>query len=364
MAAVHRLHDDPRLPPAVAPFFTHEYITYHAVMASGWIEGCEQVEPEPEPDGGTWPVGPDHVNRFFEPLLDTRGTPSTAAIDGDAFDCEAKYVAWPDAPRDAPPVDPWKVLVLYAAEPDTRLDCDIELHWSQAITQGSHGLRHMQFRIAGMPFGRLVGTFEHHAGAARRTFAAGHAYWGWRYLSRAVHYLEDIGHPLHVKIMPARLLPSLLRDRRRALVRLTIAHNGHEVFTQQRFRDGAAAFGEAIAGGVARATETRVASFQKEVRRFKARSARRASRLFLAMDGGFGNDLADVYQGMDHDPQVDASKRTLHVEALARDAIFKDPGNPVLGTLEELTVEMLDDVGFMTGLLLDRVRAGPRTSWL
>ena len=352
-----RLHDDPRIPAAAGPFFTHEYLTYHAVTRQDWIVDREPVNASIQHGNDTWPVGPGHVDRFVEPLLSSemQGQRAFSTRWKDLFDCETKYMAWPATPDGSKPVEPWKVLVLYATEPDTRLDCDLDLHWSQSITQGSHGLRHMGFKLGGLPFGRLENTFTAHVDMAKKAKARGDGYWAWRYLARALHYLADMGHPMHVKVMPTRFLPAVMLRGKQALVNLTMVHNGHEVFVQQRLRDGSDAFLEAMASGATKATES-TAGFWKEVRSFKKRAARKASPLFRAITSGFGEGLLGIYAGMDRDSTVDASKRTIDIEPRARDYIFANPDNPVLETLETLTAGLLEDVVFMSARFLDMAR--------
>jgi len=68
------LHDDPRLPSAWAPWFSHEYITYFTVHALDRLMELPPVPVRPNPNlhVGLWPVGPRHIDLYKELFRDVQ----------------------------------------------------------------------------------------------------------------------------------------------------------------------------------------------------------------------------------------------------------------------------------------------------
>jgi hypothetical protein len=197
------LHDDPRLPSAWGPWFSHEYINYFSAQAleSFIALAPVSVKPNPYPNKVDWPLGPKHVDLYKETYSPVRNLDPMMSFHYEIRNGE--YSA--DPPLDKT-IEPWKIVVIYSTEPDLHLDCDLNLHKYQKLTGGSHGWRHMQFRLSGMKFGIGQESFRHHANLAEKAFSSDNEYWGWRYLSRCAHYLADLGNPFHVKSAPALLL--------------------------------------------------------------------------------------------------------------------------------------------------------------
>ena len=49
-----------------------------------------------------------------------------------------------------------------------------------------------------------------YAALAREAFATGHAYWGWRFVGWALHYVEDAAQPYHASLLPSRTTLGIL----------------------------------------------------------------------------------------------------------------------------------------------------------
>lgn len=159
------------------------------------------IKTNPVLNNTNWPIGAKHVDLYKESYrkygqLDPLWSFSYSERNGE-FGLD---------PPLGKTVEPWKVLVIYSTEPDLHPDCDLELHKNQKITGGSHGWRHMQFRLLGMTFGIAPESFRMHMNLAETAFEIGNDYWGWWYLSRCAHYLADLGNPFHVKALPASFL--------------------------------------------------------------------------------------------------------------------------------------------------------------
>ena len=97
-----------------------------------------------------------------------------------------------------------QILVDFADEPDWDMDTNVETGQAVDFMGGSQGFRHMYypagtFHIPNpfMPQGKAPERAELFYEYAREAFSQGDYYWGFRFLARAVHYLEDLANPFH-----------------------------------------------------------------------------------------------------------------------------------------------------------------------
>ena len=97
-----------------------------------------------------------------------------------------------------------QILVDFADEPDWDMDKDAETGQAVDFMGGSQGYRHMYypagtFHIPNpfMPQGKAPERAELFYEYAREAFSQGDYYWGFRFLSRAIHYFEDLANPFH-----------------------------------------------------------------------------------------------------------------------------------------------------------------------
>jgi hypothetical protein len=318
-------------------------------MAQPWLLELDDVLPTTPPPDDAWPVGPNHRDLYIE------GAGRAVDVDLRTTDCAARTVNYLAEPSDQP-VAPWQVLVLYSTEPDSELDMGLDLSRLQSFTKGSHGFRHMEFRLLGFKIGMLRETFMHHVAAAEHAFKIGNAYWGWRYLSRATHYLADIGHPFHVRVFPRKISPLIAMRPKRLLALLSSLHNAHEVFTEEMFRRESASLRDALLEGSARVSLEPATPFRRDVDAYYRDSERKATALFDLMRKTFGPGLTRIYDGMDEHGDLDLAKRTQFVEEAARSFIFQDPPRQGLTDLEAFTASLLGRVGQELGRLLQRTK--------
>lgn len=122
---------------------------------------------------------------------------------------EIKYVAG----EGAGPLSALQILTTYASEPDWDMDTNLDIHPLQALTGGSQGWRHQRYLLfkglvrAGVAPERAGHFYELSLEAYRR----GDLYWAFRFLARALHYVQDCGQPLHSLPIPERNLISRYR---------------------------------------------------------------------------------------------------------------------------------------------------------
>ncbi len=98
-----------------------------------------------------------------------------------------------------------EILLRYVDEPNWGMDEGLDLSPFQDLAGGSKGYRHQRYHYlkgvvqVGIAHERAETFYQ----LAKLAFAKGDAYWGFRFLARSLHYLEDLGQPLHTR--PFRL---------------------------------------------------------------------------------------------------------------------------------------------------------------
>ncbi len=341
------LHDDPGMPAAWGPWFSHEYITYFALMGVPEIMHLKpvQVMPNPRLHDGRFPINPDHVDLYKEEYREVRRLDPSIS-----FDYAQRNGEFSTEPPVQKSIEPWKILVIYSTEPDLLPDCGLDLHPYQKITGGSHGWRHMQFRLPGLTIGMAPESFCHHIRLAHKAFEIGNHYWGWRFLSRAAHYLADLGHPFHVKAAPPVFLLRHLLSARRMVHMLSAIHTGYEVYSEQRFRQGFAPFGDALITGAGEGRASG-ADVHAELDGYIRRARRRLNPIFRLLVRRFGPGLIDAYASVDPGGGTDVAAQTRACSADAARVFFREPDIRSLAYLDAVTTEILEDVGRMLGML-------------
>lgn len=343
------LHDDPDVSPAWAPWFAHEYITYFSTVACDWIMALPPVRVQANPSFGDWPEGPEHVDIYKERYRIVQH------IDHNyEFDYSVRNGEYAVAPPSDISIPPRLILILYPTEPDLQLDCGLDLHWKQKITGGSHGLRHMRFKALGLTVGTAPDSLAYYIDASTRSFRINNPYWGWRFMSRATHYLADLGHPFHVSAGPLKELFSWPFSAKKLFQKLSAMHHSYEVYAELRFRNGFEPFKDALIDG-SKAASSSNEDLMRNLKTYQLKTKTRMAPVYRFLKDEFGDELIDAFRKMDDYEELDASKQTMKCSADAAEVIFKkDDGN--LAWLDEITREILYDVGFMIGLLFKHIR--------
>ncbi len=340
------LHDDPRLPLAWAPWFSHEYIAYFSVQAIDRLMSLPQVavKPNPRVSDQNWRSGPKHIDFYKEDYREV------SQLDPLWSFCYAErngeFALEPPLNKT---IEPWKVLVIYSTEPDLNPDCDLDLHKNQKITGGSHGWRHMQFRLLGRTFGIAPESFRRHLNFAKSAFENGNDYWGWRYLSRGAHYLADLGNPFHVKALPGWLLMKKIFSSHELFNIVSAVHQSYEVYVERRFREGFPAFQYALLQG-ARSGQDGL-DLQTGLSAYIKQAEKRHNTIFNFFLDQFGRELVDVFAQLDQNSPLDAADQTNMCSADAARVLFKETNLSKLDFLDRITSEILRDVGRMLGTL-------------
>lgn len=100
-----------------------------------------------------------------------------------------------------------EVLAGYSGEPDWGMDKGLDAARDQKLMGGtdpkltsSQGFRHMSF-LAGL-FGQAPRRAQLFFDLGARAIEKGHSYWGFRFVAWGLHYLEDMGAPVHTSMLP------------------------------------------------------------------------------------------------------------------------------------------------------------------
>ena len=130
------------------------------------------------------------------------------------------------------------ILISYSDEPDWELDTNLDLNKIQALTGGSQGYRHMYFSVfAGLlKAGDAPKRANHFFEMSKSAFGKGDNYWGFRFVARAIHYLEDLSQPYHTYPAPLDVLFKKFFNVKKLTVLITNAHYGYEDFNGYLFK--------------------------------------------------------------------------------------------------------------------------------
>lgn len=135
-----------------------------------------------------------------------------------------------------------EILLRYVDEPDWGMDAGLSISPLQALAGGSKGFRHQRYYYLGglVRVGNAPQRADHFYKLSKLAFRRGDAYWGFRFLARSLHYLEDMGQPLHTRAFFPRQLaqagfnPETLRTRAANTHHYYEAWVAHQLAKQQR----------------------------------------------------------------------------------------------------------------------------------
>ena len=193
----------------------HDVMTYVSARSVGFRDVPVTLRPYSYGE-----VDRDRYNPSYAWEMREGGTPVVSS-DNPYFDEQEYYgssvrysvLRGDEASRDDA-VSALEVLSLYSAEPDWGMDRELELSPLQKLTAGSQGYRHLRYGFflfrAGVAHRRAL----HFQSLAAHAFDRGDPYWGLRFSARALHYIQDILSPYHLKPIPEWYwIPRLFRLR-------------------------------------------------------------------------------------------------------------------------------------------------------
>jgi hypothetical protein len=129
-----------------------------------------------------------------------------------------------------------EVLAGYAGEPDWGMDKGLDAARDQLLMGGkdpkmtsSQGFRHMSF-LGGL-LGQGPDRAQRFFDLGARAIEKGHSYWGFRFVAWGIHYLQDMGTPVHTSMLPT---PKYIRLK--GMLR-TVDENGVKRFNRSVLKD-------------------------------------------------------------------------------------------------------------------------------
>jgi hypothetical protein len=126
-------------------------------------------------------------------------------------------------------IDSLTILTTYCEEPDWDLDKNVDsllFRGMRCIGLDSSHWRHGYWVICEglIELGGAVDRIEHYTNMSILAFKKKDLYWGFRFLARAIHYLEDITQPQHTYPVPPKLILDYLFNTNKLIV---VASNHH-----------------------------------------------------------------------------------------------------------------------------------------
>lgn len=144
-----------------------------------------------------------------------------------------KPVFYNSPPKDFK-VPAWQILVVYSYEPDLGMDSDLHLTNKQKFTGGSHGWRHMEYRLGPIKFGEASKSVLYFTKLSKIAKSMGDEYWYLRFAARAIHYFEDLGVPFHNLPAPLNETLKSITDFDKYSEKFTIYHFAYEHYVGYR----------------------------------------------------------------------------------------------------------------------------------
>lgn len=156
---------------------SHGACTKIIISDQEWLKAYDNITVTPwtYADVDTAPIGPNFVMQYIE---GAPGTVTSAAA----------------------------ILTNYADEPDWKMDQDLNLSPLQELTGGSQGWRHQYYGLGWLRFGVAPARAQYFFDLAGKAREKGDLYWTFRYLARAMHYVQDTTQPYHGIPAPAGLI--------------------------------------------------------------------------------------------------------------------------------------------------------------
>ena len=186
-----------------------------------------------------------------------------------------------------------EILLRYVDEPDWGMDDDLSLSPLQSLAGGSKGYRHQRFYYLGgvLQVGDAHKRAEHFYHMSKLAFSKGDPYWGFRFLARSLHYVEDVGQPLHSRPFRMRQLLGVGFNLDKLKTLSTNYHYYYEAWVSDRLakqqRSGSGNWGSAIR----EADEGKVKSVKDATKALSAYARQHADELLAVSESYWPNKV-------------------------------------------------------------------------
>lgn len=123
----------------------------------------------------------------------------------------------------------WAIFLVYACFPDNGMDFVEQSEILRSLIGDTQANRHGYLKISFFEYLEGDKSFLHFLKISKEAFKNGDEYWGYRFLAYALHYLEDLMQPYHVR---PGTVPELIRfifDKKTRIF-LRNAHSTYDVY--------------------------------------------------------------------------------------------------------------------------------------
>jgi hypothetical protein len=178
----------------------HNLITHYALQETSWLDDYEHISVTP------YTYLDDSLNPEFK-VIYVNPDPAQISPPVDKFvyyDLASEQKAGYRGQEIGGASSAREILADYSDEPDWGMDKELKLSPAQTFMAGSQGYRHMYYPAWSwhlpclfFPQGAAPKRAEHFYNLAKQALKKGDFYWGFRFLARVLHYIEDMGQPYH-----------------------------------------------------------------------------------------------------------------------------------------------------------------------
>ncbi|MGQ9855680.1 MAG: hypothetical protein ACUVQF_03015 [Fervidobacterium sp.] len=93
----------------------------------------------------------------------------------------------------------WMIFLIYSSLPDNGMDFVEDNFFASLFLGQTQANRHGYFKLSFFEYFEGDKSFLHFLRMSKNAFNKGDTYWGYRFLAYALHYLEDLMQPYHVR---------------------------------------------------------------------------------------------------------------------------------------------------------------------
>jgi hypothetical protein len=203
---------------------THRKMVSDAVQSVRWLDQYQNLKPTDfgqmlkDVSGKAEPVGPDAFNFSKAKVRKQKHEKyigSTASMPDGTIQRFARHLLLSNQTalkyslkgEKGAGVNAKQILSHYSSEPDWGMDKGLDASKHQKLMGGtnpnktsSQGFRHMSFLLGTM--GEAPQRAQLCFDLGRKAIEKGHPYWGFRFVAWGMHYLEDMGTPVHTNMLP------------------------------------------------------------------------------------------------------------------------------------------------------------------
>ncbi|AEH50655.1 phospholipase C/P1 nuclease family protein [Pseudothermotoga thermarum] len=188
----------------------------------------------------------------------------------------------------------WQILTIYSVEPDLGMDEGLQLSPLQDLIGSSKGVRHMKYRLLVVDFFEGSESVLYFINMSREAFKKGDRYWGYRFLARALHYLQDLSMPYHNAPGPLFDTVRGIFDKDTALMLAYTHFSYDEYMAYLLYRND-----EETINAILHAEPKKVRNTRELIQRVRLLGLRNISKVHRLMTHHFGEDLKGRILGLE-----------------------------------------------------------------